>query len=91
MYGDTPLHSAAFRRHEDVVELLIALGADIHYENSDGSTPLDFAANQSLKETMQLLFSSRRQGRVLVTPCTSGIWSQCRVDAVHDATVCEAA
>ena len=39
--GSTPLHFAAVVGRREVVELLIAEGADVNAKRSDGSTPLD--------------------------------------------------
>lgn len=41
--GNTPLHSAAFRRQGRVVAALIAAKADVNYRNNAGDTPLYFA------------------------------------------------
>ena len=38
--GETPLHAAASFEHKDVVELLIARGADVNASDDDGNTPL---------------------------------------------------
>lgn len=42
--GDTALHVAAAAYQTDVVQKLIALGADIHARNRLGATPLHYAA-----------------------------------------------
>ena len=41
--GWTPLHSAAYDGHKEIVELLIAKGADVNAKNNFEDTPLDFA------------------------------------------------
>jgi cytohesin len=43
MYGQTPLHHAAGGGNKEVVELLIAKGADVNAKGEDGETPLDLA------------------------------------------------
>ena len=37
----TPLHMAALNGHKEIVELLIAKGADVNAKAEDGETPLD--------------------------------------------------
>ena len=51
--GWTPLHEATDWRHEEIVELLIATGADVNAKNVDGQTPLDHAERHG--ETSDLL------------------------------------
>jgi len=46
------LHSAAREGHKEVIELLIAKGADVNAKDDDGATPLDMADD---KETADLL------------------------------------
>ena len=57
---------AAVRSHEEIVELLIAKGADVNAKNEDGWTPLDLAEDVddddfgfkdkiSMKDTADLL------------------------------------
>jgi len=50
--GRTTLHSAAREGHTEVIELLIAKGADVNVKDKDGTTPLDMADD---KETADLL------------------------------------
>ncbi|HIO21500.1 MAG TPA: ankyrin repeat domain-containing protein [Nitrospirales bacterium] len=42
-YGFTPLHQAVFFGHREIVEFLIAEGADVNAKNIAGSTPLYLA------------------------------------------------
>ncbi len=51
-YGWTPLHWAASRGHKEIVELLIAKGANVNAKNKYGTTPLDMAND---RETADLL------------------------------------
>ena len=44
--GWTPLHGAAYKGHEGVVELLINGGANLNATDADGDTPLDWAKNK---------------------------------------------
>ena len=53
-YGGTPLHFAAYRGNE-VVELLIANGADVNAKNQADATPLDKAIEKNRDETVNLL------------------------------------
>ena len=46
------MHSAAREGHKEVIELLIAKGADMNAKDDDGTTPLDMADD---KETADLL------------------------------------
>ena len=39
-YERTPLHEAAMEGHREIVELLIAAGADVNAKNNWGWTPL---------------------------------------------------
>jgi ankyrin repeat protein len=48
--GTTPLHHAAGWGHKDIVELLIAEGADVNAKDDDGGTPLHEAAGGGYKE-----------------------------------------
>tara|TARA_B100001013_G_C24348103_1_gene339258 strand:- start:103 stop:423 length:321 start_codon:yes stop_codon:yes gene_type:complete len=53
--GETPLHRAAFRGHEEIAELLIAKGADVNAKDELGWTPLHNAAYKCQKEVAELL------------------------------------
>ena len=44
IYGETPLHTAASRKHAGVVAALLAGGANPNLKNNDGQTPLHIAA-----------------------------------------------
>jgi len=55
--GFTALHWAAYGGHTDVVELLIANGADVNAKNDSGFTPLHWAATWDNKAAAELLIS----------------------------------
>ena len=42
----TPLHIAASKSHKEIIELLIAKGADVNALNNKGDTPLDLASGK---------------------------------------------
>jgi Ankyrin repeats (3 copies) len=67
--GDTPLHLAAFYRNRDVVEVLLANGADVTAKDSTGLTPLHMvvvngirprhrADDQGPKDVMEALLAN---------------------------------
>ena len=63
--GDTALHTAARRRLDTVVQLLVDGGADTHAMNDDGQTPLDVATGRSGNDnsTVELLRRLGAEGR----------------------------
>ena len=61
--GSTPLHGAAEGGHGEIVELLIAAGADLHARTvpmlgGGGWTPLHSAARQGHREIVELLIAN---------------------------------
>jgi ankyrin repeat protein len=55
-WGDlTPLHLAVLHNHKDMVEYLLAQGANVNAKTSTGITPLHEAAQNGNKEITQLL------------------------------------
>ena len=57
-WGDlTPLHLAVLHNHQDVVEYLLAQGADVNAKTSTGITPLHEAAQNGNKEITELLLA----------------------------------
>jgi len=56
--GETPLYDAVGQGHKEIVELLIANGADVNAKASSGTqlhTPLDVAIKQKRTELADLL------------------------------------
>jgi ankyrin repeat protein len=54
--GGTPLHTAAYTGDREVVELLLARGADARVANNDGKSPIDLARERGhakLAEVME--------------------------------------
>ncbi len=54
-YGATPLHMAAQNGHRDVVELLLAKGAEVNAKDNYDWTPLHIAAQYGHKDVVELL------------------------------------
>lgn len=48
MQGWSPLHSAVSAGHDDVVQRLLSLGADVALQTSGGQTPLHYAVRSAL-------------------------------------------
>ena len=62
-FGSTPLHGAAGGGHEEIVELVIVAGADLHARTvpmlgGGGWTPLHSAARQGHREIVELLIAN---------------------------------
>ena len=61
-YGNTPLHFAtAYTRDEDVVRQLLAKGADPEKRNSEGLTPLDFAASKDARNCFVDMYNKAQE------------------------------
>jgi ankyrin repeat protein len=56
--GGTPLHYAARDSHKEIIELLIAKGADLNAKGSIGQTSLHDATERGHKETAELLIAT---------------------------------
>jgi len=56
--GFTPLYHAAFNSHKEIVELLIAKGADVNGKDIWGHTSLHLAAIKGHKELAELLIAN---------------------------------
>lgn len=55
--GATPLHWAVDRNQRTMVELLIALGADVNARKKNGVTPVHVAAGEGRNDILELLLS----------------------------------
>ncbi|EED24650.1 ankyrin repeat-containing protein, putative [Talaromyces stipitatus ATCC 10500] len=53
--GETPLHCAAGKDHDEVVKLLMVRGAELDSRDKDGQTPLSRAAHKGHKSTVKLM------------------------------------
>ena len=53
--GATPLHGAVLSGHKELIELLIAKGADVNAIDAISKTPLDYAISRSHPEIADLL------------------------------------
>jgi ankyrin repeat protein len=53
--GGTPLHSTCFRGRKDILELLIAKGANMNVKNNTGQTALSMAKELKYEEIVELL------------------------------------
>ncbi|OQR93252.1 cell 5A endo-1,4-betaglucanase [Thraustotheca clavata] len=58
LVGCTPLHFAADKDYEKIVELHISTGADLHQPDSFGYTPIHIAAQKGHKNIVELLTSA---------------------------------
>ena len=54
----TPLHFAAWKGHQEIVELLIAKGAGVNAKDEDDLTPLHNASITDQKEVAALLIAN---------------------------------
>ncbi|HSS22703.1 MAG TPA: ankyrin repeat domain-containing protein [Pyrinomonadaceae bacterium] len=58
--GSTPLHCATWKGHQNVVEVLLAHGADVNLHNNNdhwGTTPLHAAAHANQRAIAELLIA----------------------------------
>jgi len=67
--GYSPLHKAAYNNRLDVVEYLLAQGADINAVSQSGSTPLHGAASYGIIEIARLLID---KGAIVDKPNAGG-------------------
>ena len=52
-YGETSLHYAADKGHKEIVELLIANGADVNAKLIYGTTPLDSTDKKQIRDLLR--------------------------------------
>ncbi len=65
--GGALLHSAAYWGHKEVVELLIASGADVDVKDLQGQTPLDTALLKGRLEIFELLINNSADGTAILS------------------------
>ena len=53
--GETPLHTAAYTDHKDVVEFLLANRAEVNPKDNNGLTPLGLASLYGYQDVVELL------------------------------------
>ena len=53
--GGTPLHWAARKGHQEIVELLIANGANVNAQDEDGGTPLFYTSNREITDLLRVI------------------------------------
>ena len=53
-HGNTPLHCASYRGHEDVAVRLLQHGADVSLTNTAGKSPMDVAKTDAMKALLEL-------------------------------------
>ncbi len=58
-HGVTALHWAAAQGYNDIVKLILDLGANINLQNAEGNTPLHLAARNGNLTTVRLLLAPR--------------------------------
>ncbi|KAL9596443.1 MAG: hypothetical protein Q9219_005793 [cf. Caloplaca sp. 3 TL-2023] len=60
-WGKTALHAAAYRGHKEMLQILIAAGADLEATGTDGQTPLYLAAKQKQEHIVEALLKAGAQ------------------------------
>lgn len=55
----TPLHMAAAKDNPEIVELLIAAGANVHCKTTDRISPLHVSASRGLLQNVKLLIKAK--------------------------------
>ena len=59
--GETALGYATWKRHKDVVELLLEHGPDVNVKDEDGKTALDYAKEKNNKEIVKYLEQANKK------------------------------
>jgi len=72
MFGQTPLHFAAFLGYGKVVEFLLSKGADINAKDENGWTPLHLAVKYGHKRVAEYLLSKGADVNARTTRNTEG-------------------
>eukprot|EP00434_Breviolum_minutum_P030481 symbB.v1.2.026954.t1/scaffold2731.1/size72017/2 len=57
LYGNTPLHVAAYWGNVEAAELLLSKGAAVDATNLAGKTPLDLARKEDHKKVVRILLN----------------------------------
>ena len=73
-YGFAPLHYAADGGHKEIVELLLAEGADVNQRDKIGKTPTDWSMRYGRKEVTIMLRKHGGKMAIELAPKTS-IWN----------------
>ena len=73
-YGFAPLHYAAAGGHKEIVELLLAKGADVNQRDKIGKTPTYWAMRYGRKEVTAILRKHGGKTEIELAPKTS-IWN----------------
>ena len=73
-YGFAPLHYAADGGHKEIVELLLAKGADVNQRDKIGKTPTYWAMRYGRKEVTAILRKHGGKTEIELAPKTS-IWN----------------
>ena len=60
-WGKTALHAAAYRGHEEMVQILLQAGADLEAAGNDGLTPMYLAAQRKHGAIVQMLLKAGAQ------------------------------
>lgn len=63
--GIAPLHCAAYRGNDEMVEFLLQNGADINAVTQDGNTALHLATEQGQRKVIKLLLSRRANSQIM--------------------------